>query len=423
MSAIINKIEHVLNSEKLTDEQKATLTLFDKFNDLERNASLSTRLGYLVTAYKLGMANKKPFEQMEKQDLENFLSIDKAVEKPSTFELRKEHLKRFFRWLNWHLVGEDGKLRNFPMPKVVNWIEVKIVDTNIQFEDLPTEEEILKIATHTETQRDRALILTLWETGAEPIAILNLKVGDVVFNQYGAIVSFKPQSGKLKTPFRYRQIPVRTAANDIRLWLSMHPKKDDAKSPLWWTDRKNHALGYARLRTIFVKATKRAEISKTYNLYKLRHQRLTEVADVLNVEELKKFAGHSKYSNVTPRYIHLNERAIQDKIYRERGAELQEVKKKEPVLTVKVCPRCKHENSPTATFCEQCSMPLDLKTAIEVQAKADILQHGSEFADPTNEKFAELMKLVSQLPAEVTQKIQNEMYARIAIEMLKITKS
>jgi hypothetical protein len=75
MGAIIDKIEHVLNSKKLTDEQKATLTLFDKSDDLERNASLSTRLGYLMTAYKLGLSNKKPFELMEKQDLEDLLSF------------------------------------------------------------------------------------------------------------------------------------------------------------------------------------------------------------------------------------------------------------------------------------------------------------------------------------------------------------
>jgi hypothetical protein len=102
----------------------------------------------------------------------------------------------------------------------------------MEFEDLPSEQEILKISTFVETQRDRALILTLWETGAEPVAVLNLKVKDVVFNQHCAIVTFRPSSGKLKTEYMYRQIPVRSAVPDLQLWLSMHPGKDDGESPI-----------------------------------------------------------------------------------------------------------------------------------------------------------------------------------------------
>ena len=215
----IKKIEKMLNGKEVTAEQSKALALFDRFNDLERGASLSTRLSYLTTLYKLGKENVKPFEEMNKEDLETFLSVVKGVEKESSFELRKAHLKRFFRWLHWHIQGEDGKLRSFMMPKCVEWIEVKHPDNNIEFEDLPSEQEILKISTFVETQRDRALILTLWETGAEPIAVLNLKVKDVLLNQYGAIITFRPSSGKLKTEYRYRQIPIRSAVPDLQLWL------------------------------------------------------------------------------------------------------------------------------------------------------------------------------------------------------------
>jgi site-specific recombinase XerD len=117
----IKKIERVLTDkmEKVTTEQRKALALFDRFNDLERGTSLSTRLSYLTILYKLGQSNKKPFEQMEKRDLEEFLSVVKGVEKKSSFELRKAHIKRFFRWLHWHIQGEDGKLQSFVMPKCV----------------------------------------------------------------------------------------------------------------------------------------------------------------------------------------------------------------------------------------------------------------------------------------------------------------
>lgn len=121
----IKKVEKILSSETLKPEQIETLTKFDRFNDLERGTSISTRLSYLTTLFKLGKSSKKPFEEMKKQDLKEFLSIVKSVEKESSFELCKAHLKRFFRWLYWHMKGEDGKLRNFKMPKCVDWIEAR----------------------------------------------------------------------------------------------------------------------------------------------------------------------------------------------------------------------------------------------------------------------------------------------------------
>lgn len=314
----IKRIETILTNKALTPKQREALAEFDRFNDLESGTSFSTRVGYLTTLYKLGESNTKPFEEIDKQDLKEFLSVMKAIEKKSSYELRKAHLKRFFRWLHWNIEGEEEKLRNFKMPKCVSWIEVKNPDNNWEYEDLPTEEEILKISTFVETQRDRALILTVWETGAEPIAVLNLKVGDVTFNQYGAVVTFKRSSGKLKTEHRYRRVPVASAVPDLQLWLSMHPEKDNLEAPLWISRRGEGSIGYARLRMIFLKAAKKAGIKKHYTLYKLRHQRLTQLADVLNVQELKRFAGHSKYSNVTPRYVHVNEEAMKKKDMKEK---------------------------------------------------------------------------------------------------------
>ena len=419
----IKRIEKILTNETLTPEQIKALTKFDRFNDLERGTSISTRLGYLTTLYKLGKSNTKPFEETNKQDLKEFLSVIKGVEKESSFELRKAHLKRFFRWLYWNIEGEDGKLRNFKMPKCVDWIEVKHPDNNWEYEDLPTEEEILKISTFVETQRDRALILTVWETGAEPIAVLNLRVKDVSFNQYGGVVSFKRSSGKLKTKHRYRQIPIATAVPDLQLWLSMHPQKDKPEAPLW-ISRRGGSIGYARLRAMFLKAAKKAKIKKHYTLYKLRHKRLTQLADVLNIQELKRFAGHSKYSNVTPRYIHVNEKSMKQKVYRERGVKVKEVEKAGPKLKVKICPRCKHENSPTFKFCSMCSMPLDTETMFEVQSKGQILSQGTYHPVSENAEYDKMMKSffkLQQRNPELFKRLTQHFWENVAVELLKDT--
>jgi len=82
----IKKIEGILSSEKLSPEQKETLTKFDRFNDLERGTSTSTRLSYLTTLFKLGKFDDKTFEDMDKQDLKSFLAVIKNMEKESSFE-------------------------------------------------------------------------------------------------------------------------------------------------------------------------------------------------------------------------------------------------------------------------------------------------------------------------------------------------
>lgn len=412
----------MLSSKDLNAEQIRVLAEFDRFNDLERGNSINTRLSYLATLFKLGKFKvQKSFEEMNKQDLKEFLSIIKSVEKESSYELCKAHLKRFFRWLCWHMKGEEEKLRNFKMPKCVDWIEVKHPDNNWEYEDLPTEEEILKISTFVQTQRDRALILIVWETGAEPIAVLQLKVKDVSFNQYGGLVTFRPSSGKLKTKDRYRTIPVATAVPDLQLWLSMHPEKNNPEAPLW-ISRRGGSLGYARLRAIFLKALKKANIKKHFTLYKLRHKRLTQVADVLNIQELKRFAGHSKYSNVTPRYIHVNEKSMKQKLYRERGVKVKETEKAEPKLKIKICPRCKHENSPTFKFCSMCSMPLDMKTMFDVQRKGGLLSEGTFQTMSGNSEYSELMESffnLQQKNPELFKRLTERFWQNVAIELLK----
>lgn len=417
----IKKVERILSSGELKEEQRKILSDFDRFNALERETSYATRLSYLTTLFKLGKSNNKRFEDMDKEDLKEFISIVSAIEKKSSVELGKAHLKRFFRWLYWHNSGEEEDLRQFKMPKCVSWISVKHPDNEWEYEDLPTEEDILKISTFVETQRDRALILTLWETGAEPIAVLNLKIKDVEFNQYGGIVTFRLSSGKLKTKYRYREIPIATSVPDLQLWLSMHPQKDDSNAPLW-TSRRGGALGYTRLRELFLKAKKKANVNKQINLYKLRHKRLTDVADVLNVQELKKFAGHSKYSNVTPRYIHVNEKAMKQKIYRERGVAVEEKEKVEPALKVKMCPRCKHENSPTFKFCAMCSMPLDMKTMFEVHKKGELLTQGTFQTMGENNEYGELMqsffKLQEKNP-DLFRKLTERFWENVAMELLR----
>jgi len=65
--------------------------------------------------------------------------------------------------------------------------------------------------------RDRALVHVLYESGARSGELLNMKIGDVEFDQYGAVIRVCGKTG----PRRLRLIE---SVPDLQLWLSMHPK-------------------------------------------------------------------------------------------------------------------------------------------------------------------------------------------------------
>jgi integrase/recombinase XerD len=189
--------------------------------------------------------------------------------------LFKSHIKRFYLWLEWRKVN-DGKpdeqkvdIRSVNYPYKVAWIKSPMAPNKLQFEDLPTEQEVRAMAQTVKSQRDRALILVTWETGASPIEILSVRIEDVAFDQRGAEVSFSMyrdennEDNQLKTFYRYRQVPIAASVADLQIWLSMHPQKGNLNAPLWLsTGVDDGKLSYQQFHTIIKRAAKRAGIPR-----------------------------------------------------------------------------------------------------------------------------------------------------------------
>ena len=168
----ITAIERALNNKRLLKPQRETLIVFDRFNELESQCSIGTRRGYMETLYQLALNIHKPFESRTKEDLQEYISTASKHYTEATMMTRKVHIKRFFKWLEW-VKANKGKsnedkidIHEVKAPYKVRWIKTGLVDNSVEFEDLPTEEEVRRIVSCVETQRDRALLLILWETGA-----------------------------------------------------------------------------------------------------------------------------------------------------------------------------------------------------------------------------------------------------------------
>ncbi|HIH69355.1 MAG TPA: tyrosine-type recombinase/integrase [Methermicoccus shengliensis] len=89
------------------------------------------------------------------------------------FEVKKT-LKKFFRGLE-----KDD---------LVNWFTLGNVETKVSPQDLITEEEFRKMLDACLNSRDRAFLSLLYETGARIGEIASMRIKDVLFDEYGAVI-------------------------------------------------------------------------------------------------------------------------------------------------------------------------------------------------------------------------------------------
>ena len=70
-------------------------------------------------------------------------------------------------------------------------------------------------------------------------------------------------------------------------------------------------------------------------------------------------------SNMTRIYVHLSGKDQDEAILKANGIEVRKEIEEKP--QPKPCPRCEAVNAVRSRFCRRCGLPLDAKTALEVQ--------------------------------------------------------
>ena len=236
-----------------------------------------------------------PFSRAKRQDIEELITKLTDFEwfvkrKDGTIARRTRYsaetmadfrmvIKRFMKFVRY---GDTDK--ETPFPDEVRWIRttVKLSDKKEpEFFDDNDAEAMIRAAT---SLRDKAMV-SLWaEVGGRPSEILLLKVGDVQFDDIGAIVHIT--RGKTGS----RTLRVISSAKHLAAHIETHPFKGDPDAPLWLTtclSRLNQPLSWEGM-TRMVKATaRRAGVKKTrVHGYMFRHGSATRNAKYLTDSEL-----------------------------------------------------------------------------------------------------------------------------------------
>jgi site-specific recombinase XerD len=343
--------------------------------------SVPRQVRYIFVLRKLSKLLDKPFKQAKKEDM--IMVVGKLAKGDTSYDTQrseKECIKRFYKWLR---DTEDE------YPNEVKWIKTTRKNGHrILPENLLTEDEVKKLAEACQNPRDRALILLLYETGTRVGELLPLKIGNVQFDQYGAVMHVDGKTG----PRRVRTI---FAAKALSEWMNHHPSKDDPACPLWTTFEKVGSikpLDYYAFRKMLTSTAERAGITKRTNPHSFRHARASNLANVLTEAQMKEYLGWVGDSRMAATYVHLSGRNIDNALLKLNGIKTgEEVDQEEHPLKIQQCPRCTEINTPTNKFCSKCGAPLNVKVVLELEKEQQTTDEimNTLFEDPSFRRLVE----------------------------------
>jgi len=210
------------------------------------------------------------FDAATKSDIEDLVfKIERSDYSPWTKRDYKVVLKRFYRWLK----GNDEEY-----PEEIKWIKTTLkAKDELLPEDLLTEDEVMKLVEACSNPRDKAFIITLYESDARIGEVGSMRMRDVSFEGSYARLMLKGKTGS-------RRVIVVAAVPYLQTWIQNHPLKHDPDAPLWvnlGTVNRFKAMSYPALAKILKVAAKRAGLSKKVHPHKLRHSRATFLASKL----------------------------------------------------------------------------------------------------------------------------------------------
>ena len=382
-----------LEKEPYSEVIKKTIRKFANGLKIKENLPPIRRINYIQRLRKVAEWIPDNFLNPRKEDIEevlgNLASDDYTDWTRHTYITM---LKKFYRW----------KLEE--VPKYISEMTARVRENGKAPEDLITKNEATALINNSKNARDRALIATLYDSGCRIGELLNMRIKDLSFDEFGALLKVTGKTG-----FRH----VRIVGNSIaylRAWLDDHPQRNDPDNAILFCSLSEKILGrnltYADVYSILRKSAKRAGIKKRIHPHLFRHTRATILASKVTEAPLESQMGWVHGSKQTRTYVHLSLRDQDNAILKAYGINVNEdetIKEDRP----KECPRCHALNPSDAQYCRNCWMPFDTKVALEMEEKEKKLQEAvmtSRYIDPVVKKMimdspdnAKLQLLVSLL--------------------------
>jgi len=350
MTELVDTIVSHLDKEeqqKLTKWNIETLNKFDEYNKRIHVKPITrdcqTRI---LSAFVRDVG--KTFSKMTKEDVEGY--FDRLTVKPYTIEHRRLVIVKFFKWL----YKKDE-------PKVVSGLEPirNCYDKTIDVSDLWTDEDIKQLVQACDNSRDKAFIMTLYDSGARIGELRAMNIEDVHFEGDMCFI-FLPDSKTKK-----RRVGLLFAVPYLKTWLDFHPYKTEKGHPLWisFSDASyGKRLAGNSTFDILNSMKKRAGIKKKINHHIMRHSRISiERRSGMKDVFVRKRHGLAPGSNVLERYTWVEEQDTYNDYRESMGYKPLKPVREDPEILKPVKCLCGAENPCDAKFCHKCRLPLKLE--------------------------------------------------------------
>lgn len=274
--------------------------------------------------------------------------------KQSTLENKKMHLKIL---IAWHFKDD--------VPVYLAQIKPKKTRRELEENQLLMPSEVKRLVEKADNSRDKAFIITIYESAARIGEILNLRIRDVEFDEQTTMINIRVSKTKK------RKVPVFDATPYLAQWINDHPGRDNPESYLFVSLASNYygnKLWDGTIGHTLRRYAKRAGIKKYIHAHLFRHSRISWWAQVegLNERDLRILAGWSEKSdmpnNMPNIYLHYGLNQVISKLKSNRGLENEkqlEREKEKEMLKPKICPRCNKLNPVDSLFCN-CGMALSV---------------------------------------------------------------
>ena len=203
-SANVDRALLRLSRERRVCERNKELLVKFSQDRLARGVSRLRTVKCLYVLRYLAIWHRTSFEEATKESLTQL--VNEVECKPLSAASKhdfKAILKVFFKWLK----GNDDEY-----PPEIKWLKPKMKQKYKLPEELLTEDEVMRLAKAADHPRDRALVLVLYETGCRIGEILTLKMKNIQFDQYGAILKVTGKTGD-------RRVRIISSAPALSTWI------------------------------------------------------------------------------------------------------------------------------------------------------------------------------------------------------------
>jgi len=272
-------------------------------------------------------------ETVDRERLLESLDHARKIQSPRYYFLRVYMIKRGLKFL-----GRKELADSIPAPKQP--------DPSGSIKLIPLE-DVDRLIREAQSLRDRLLIELLHETGARRGEISGLRIKDVQFDEFGAILWLNGKTGTRRRRV-YASVP------DLRRYLNDHPRRSDPEAVLFL--RWDGQPFSERTLYVVIRNLSRRVLGRPLHPHQFRHTRATEDCRYFTDREMMMLFGWKK-SDMVGVYSHLSMRDVEDK-----DLVLHGLKRKEevlrPLIKIQVCAECSQENAPVAIYCVKCGAVL-----------------------------------------------------------------